>query len=567
MKEKIWLYALENAVKFKGKANPGAIIGKILGEFPKVRKDSAKVMKEIQLIVKKVNVMSLEEQKAELEKRAPGFEKKKKKEKQKRKEVRLELPPLPKAVMGKVITRMPPEPSKYNHVGHAMSFLINYLYAQKYKGKCILRFEDTNPVKVNQEFIDSAKEDLLDYLEIKPSKIIFVSDDMEKLYKHAEEIIKKKHAYVCFCERDSMQQKRMKGIDCECRKTDAKKNLEEWKKMIKGQYKEGKCILRLKGDMKHKNAVMRDPVIFRIVKKSHYKYKTKYCCWPMYDFYNAVEENFCKITHVLRSAEFDVRVELQDYIRKLFGYKNPQSYQYGRINIKGSTTKGREIRELIEKGAVTGWDDPRLVTLKAMRRRGFVKETFYELAIKVGLSKTQTNIDWTLLFSTNRKFLDKSSDRYFFIEEPKEITIKDAPKQDLELDLHPEYRKGGRKFKTGTKFIITKKDYNNMLKAKKDTVFRLMDCLNFRLEGKKFVFHSQPYTDFKESKGKIIIHWLPVDKNNVDIKIRTPENKLIKGIAESGVKNLKQGAIVQFERFAFARLDNKKKMEFIYTHS
>ncbi|MBW3017603.1 hypothetical protein KY325_00390, partial [Candidatus Woesearchaeota archaeon] len=326
-------------------------------------------------------------------------------------------------------------------------------------------------------------------------------------------------------------------------------------------------VLRSIIDMKHKNAVMRAPVVFRIISTPHYKHGKKYCCWPLYDFYNALEEEFCEITHVLRSAEFDVRVELQDYIRKLFGYKNPQSYQYGRINVKGATTQGREIRELIEKGAVSGWDDPRLVTLKAMKRRGFVKETFYELAIRVGLSKTQTNIDWTLLSSTNRKYLDKSSNRYFFIDDPVEIDIENAPKLDIELDLHPEFKKGGRKFKTGTKFLITKKDYENIMKAKKGTILRLMDCLNFKLEKNKLIFHSQPYEDFKNAGGKIIIHWLPADKKNAEIKIRTPENNLIKGTAESGVKNLKQGDIVQFERYGFARLDNKKELEFIFTHA
>ncbi|MBD3259758.1 glutamate--tRNA ligase, partial [Candidatus Woesearchaeota archaeon] len=458
-------------------------------------------------------------------------------------------------------------PSKYNHVGHAMTFLINFLYAQKYNGKCILRFEDANPVKIKKEYVDSAVDDILNYLEIKPKKIVFVTEDMEKLYDHAEKTIKKGKAYTCNCERERMQSDRMKGLECGCRNKSETDVLKEWKDMLKGKYKEGGMVLRLKIDMKHKNAVMRDPVIFRIIKKPHYKHGRKYSCWPLYDFYNALEEEFCSITHVLRSAEFDVRVQLQDYIRDLFGYKNPQSYQYGRINVKGATTQGREIRELIEKGEVAGWDDPRLVTLKALKRRGFVKETFYELAIRVGLSKTQTNIDWTLLCTTNRKYLDKKADRYFFIDNPVKIKIKGAPEQNIELDLHPELRKGGRKFKTGEDFLITKKDYGNMKKAKKGTIFRLMDCLNFRLEKDRFVFHSQPYEDFKNAKGKIIIHWLPADEKNVKIKIRCPENEIIKGIAEPGIKRLKQGDIVQFERYGFARLDNKKDLEFIYTHS
>ncbi|MBW3010657.1 glutamate--tRNA ligase [Candidatus Woesearchaeota archaeon] len=422
----IYLAALENAIKFKGQANPKALIGKVLGQFPEFRKDTKKAMQLIDKVVKKVNALSLEKQTEEMKKLSPDFFEAEKKKKKERKEEKLELPELKNATKGKVVTRMPPEPSKYNHIGHALTFLINYMYAKKYNGKCVLRFEDANPEKVTQEYIDAMKTDVLDYLDIKPDKIVIVSEDMDKLYKCAEQLIKGDHAYVCFCSQDAMGKNRREGKDCKCRKSDAKKNMDDWKKMLGRKYKPGECILRLKIDMKHKNTTMRDPVIYRIDTHKHYKYKDKYYVWPMYDFYTSIEDNWCGVSHVLRSAEFEMRGELQNYIRSLLKMPNPETAVYGRFNIKGAITQGRDIRALIEQGKVSGWDDPSLVTLRALKRRGIVKDTYYELAVRAGMSKQQTNIDWTLISTINRKFLDESVDRYYFLKDPVEITMENS---------------------------------------------------------------------------------------------------------------------------------------------
>jgi len=472
LKEIILKYALQNAVKFNGKANPGAIIGKLLKEDSGLKSKIKELSKDIQKTVKDVNKLSLDEQKAKLKKIAPEMLEKKKAEKR-------GLPELKNAVMGKVVTRIPPEPSKYNHIGHALSFLLNYLYAKKYKGKSVLRFEDTNPTASKQEYVDAMKKDVLEYLNIKPDKTVYVSDDMPRFYKLAEDLIKRNEAYVCFCKREKMQDLRHKGLPCECRNNAAEKNLEEWKKMLSRKYDEGKCVLRLKIDLKSGNHVMRDPVIFRIIYAEHYRQKNKYCVWPMYDFENAVEEEFCGITHILRSSEFgNMRIELQDYIKDLFGFKKQEVIQYGRFNVAGSITQGREIRQLIADKKVIGWDDPRLVTLRALKRRGIVPEMFYELALKVGLSKTPTNIDWTVISSINRKILDAKANRYFFIHDPKEITIKDAPEMQINIKLHPEHdERGTRNLKTNEKFYISEKDFKEL---KEGELYRLMHAFNFK---------------------------------------------------------------------------------------
>lgn len=560
LEKEIRKFALQNAVKFDGKANPGAIIGKILGEDPTLKDRSSEIAKLSAKIVAEINKLGVEKQKAELLATAPELLEKKKHEKK-------DLPELPNAVEGKVVTRIPPEPSKYNHIGHALSFLINYTYAKRYHGKAILRFEDTNPAKASQEYVDAMKEDCLEYLDIHPDKTVYVSDDMQKFYELAEKLIHQGKAYVCSCDRDSMQDLRHKGLPCKHRTQSKEKNLEEWKKMLDGKYQEGEVTLRLAVDMGADNQVMRDPVIMRICQEKHYRQGTKYKVWPMYDFENAVEEHFCGVTHILRSNEFGtMRAELQDYIKDLFGFEKQTIVQYGRFNVVGAITQGREIRELIEKKKVLGWDDPRLVTLKALKRRGILKEAFYELVKEVGLSASQTNLDFTRISAINRRLLDPTANRYFFVQDPIEIKIAGAPKQKIEMELHPDHpERGKRVLDTDEDFFISAADEKEL---KPKNLYRLMDCLNFTKSGKKFIFDSTDYPKFKES-GKKIMHWLPKD-GCVEVDVLMPDENLtlIKGLGEKSMENIKVGDVVQLERFGFCRLDSKegKKLHFWFTH-
>ncbi len=553
-KDLILKYALQNAVNFKGKANPGAVIGKVLAES---KSDPKEVAIEVNKIIKEVNSMKLEDQITKLKSLDPKLLEKKKAEKK-------DLPELEGAKPGKVVTRIPPEPSKYNHIGHALSFLINYIYAKRYKGKAILRFEDTNPAKAEQEYVDAMKKDVLKYLDIKPDKIVFVSDDMPKFYKLAEQTIKENKSYVCFCNRDTMQDLRHKGEECSCRTKDQKTNLKDWKDMLTGKYKEGEATLRLKIDMQADNQVMRDPVIMRICTIKHYRQKNKYKVWPMYDFENAVEEHFCGITHILRSNEFGtMRAELQEYIKDLFSFKKQIIRDYGRFNITGATTQGREIRELIEQKKVSGWDDPRLVTLKALKRRGIIKEAYYELVKEVGLSPSPSNIDFTRIAAINRRLLDPKAYRYFFVKDPIKIKVENAPSKKVELDLHPENKKGGRKFQTEDEFLITKEDFNKIQSGK---LIRLMEVLNFTKKRNKLIYDSNDVETYRKN-GTAIIHWL-TPKDTINIEVLMDDGKLIQGLGEKTLSQVKEGEVIQFERFGFCRLDKKTKdkLTFWFTH-
>ncbi len=556
-------YALQNAAQYGGKANPGSVIGKILAESPSLKPQIKEVAAAVNNALKSVNKLGAEKQLEELGKLAPELLEKKKQEKR-------DLPELRNAVQGNVITRIPPEPSKYAHIGHALSFLINFMYAKKYGGKCFVRFEDTNAELAKKEYADAMLDDIK-YLGIQPHKVLHISNDLPMLYEHAEKLIRQGSAFVCFCSQDKIRELRHEGFGCNCREHDAKRNMEEWKAMLGRKYKEGEAVLRLKGNMQSPNHVMRDPALFRISYKEHYLQGNRYCTWPLYDFANSAEDGVMGITHILRSSEFGtMRVEFQDTIKSLLKLPRQTVIQYGRFNVKGAVTQGREIRRMMDEGIIKSWDDPRLVTIRALRRRGIQPETFWEIAIEVGLSPSETNFDWQLISAINRKVLDPKCNRYFYVENPQQITVKGAPERKVELKLHPDVDGSkGRQFSVRERFYIAGKDMDDVAKLKDTSLVRLMDCLNFRKAGSGFVFDSAEYEKYRMS-GSRIMHWLPADdKNLAKVKVLMPDAAFSKGLAEAATAEIKIGEIVQFARFGFCRLESKseKELSFIYCHN
>jgi len=543
-KDVIFAYALKNAIEHEGKAEEAKVISSLFHEG--LEKEQVKsVISDVKEIVKKVNSLDLEEQKKEFK----DFEKITGK-----REERKGLPELPN-VSKKMVFRIAPEPSKYNHIGHAFTFLINYLYSRKYRGKCKLRFEDANPELVSKEYVDAMKEDMK-YLGIRVANVRFVSADMLKLYKYAEQLIRMKKAFMCFCTQEKIKKLREQGVECSCRQHEVKKNLSEWKKFLKGKYMKGEATLRLKGDMFSNNYVMRDPVIFRAIKARHYKYKDKYKIWPMYDFYNPIEDSFMGVTHILRSNEFEVRVDLHNYIRDLLKLERQTIMQYGRINVIGATTKGREIRELVANKKYIGWDDPRLVTLRALKRRGIVKEAFYELVEQVGISNHPVNLSFDMIAAINRKILDKKANRYSFLQEPVRLEIENPGIKQVEVKIHPD-KKLKRIVEIGNDIFISKKDYEQF----KNKEIRLMHLFNVKLKD-----NNKAEITSLDNKALDRVNWV---SNFVNARILMPSCEWLGGIAEIAVKKLKIGEIIQFERFGFVRFDRINESgvyEFWFAH-
>jgi len=548
MKKLIMKYTLINAIQHDGKANIQAVLNKIIGEKPELRKEIRELIPDIKKTIEDVNSWSIKEQQNKLKELGISLEKKV--------EEKRELSDLPNAKMGKVITAFPPEPSKYPHIGHAKAALINYLYAKKYKGKFIVRFEDTNPELSKKEFYDALTNGLK-WLGIKWDKLDYVSDHIEKYYKSTERLIKENKVYICICKQSEIKKNRRLMEECKCRKNSLNENLELWKKMLTA-FKEGEASVRIKISMEHKNAAMRDPTIMRIIDYPHPRIKKKYRVWPMYDFATALMDSWGGVTHRIRSKEFEMRTELQQFIQKSLGLKSPYITEIARFNLKGVPSSGRQIREMIKNKELIGWDDPRLTTLIALKRRGFNPEGIKEFLVSTGVSKSEATLTWDVLESFNRSVIDPKCNRYFCVFDPVEIKIKDSPKvKKVRVHLHPDFPKRGyREIPVNLNKIFVSRDDFKKFKSKE---IRLIGLFNVKLD-KQAKFTSK---EVKMDMAKI--QW--VSDKNVPVKIVMNDGSIKKGISEPEIKKAKVDTKLQFVRLGFCRVD-KTKPEFVlyFTH-
>ncbi|MAG91883.1 glutamate--tRNA ligase [Candidatus Woesearchaeota archaeon] len=556
LKSTIRKYALQNAVKYKDKANPGAVIGKVFAENPDLKSRAKEISKEVIKIIKEINKLPFEKKEKKLQEIAPELlEKKEAKEK--------DIFDFLEIREGKqVVTAFPPEPSKYPHIGHAKAMIVNYELAKRHDGAFYIRFEDTNPELAENEFY-KIQMDNYEWLGIKPDKIDYASDHMAEFYKYAEKIINANQAYICTCDQKTIKENRRNGVECHCRLNQSDYNLKKWHEMFKAKH--GKYVLRLKGHMQSQNTTLRDPIIFRIIDAAHPRKKKKYRVWPTYDFETGIMDGIEGVTHRLRSKEFELRNELQRLIQTVAGLQETRIYEFARFNLEGVESSGRIIRDQVKKKKLIGWDDPSLTTIVALRRRGFLPEAIKEFVLSTGITKTESVLTWDDLIVHNRRHLDLKCNRHFFVEKPKEIKIENAPEQSVELKLHPESKeRGTRKFKTKGKFYIAEKDFKEFKDGK---LYRLMDCINFKKHKGKFVFDSKDYQNYKKH-GEKIIHWLPVEKDLVKVEVLMPDKKIAKGLAEPMIKHLKEGETIQFARFGFCKLDKKEKSKLVfwYTH-
>ena len=539
-------HALLNAAEHEGKANANAVLGKVIAEIPEIKNKISETMKNINAVVAEVNSLSLEEQREKIKRLGVKRIARKKEEK-------YELPELLNAKIGKVITAFPPEPSKYPHLGHAKAALINYLYAKKYKGKFVLRFEDSNPDLAKKEYYEEILSGLK-WLGIKWDKLDYLSNHLPEYYESVEILLKKDSAYVCLCKQETIKKERAAGETCEHRKQNAKENLKLWKKMFK-KIKPGQATVRMKIDMQHLNTTLRDPSIIKISDTIHPRTRNKYRLWPLYDFATAMLDVWEGITHRVRTKEFELRADLQEHIRSALGYKSPVIIEMGRFQIKGAITKGREIRELILNKKLLGWDDPRLTTLIALKRRGFAPEAITDFLLSTGLTKAEAELEWEALESFNRKKIDANANRYFAALSPVKISI-DTPMKDktVKILMHPDFPKRGyRKLPLNAgKIYIEKADYENY----QNKNIGLINIATINLNSKaKFISKKIDY-------GAQKIQW--ISEPNVKIKIITSDGKIRNGIGEINMKKLKVGQLIQLVRIGFCRVDKVNKDIVLY---
>ena len=553
-KNLIYALALENAIKFDGKASQGAVIGILIALDPKIKENIKDTIKIVNQIIAEVNKLPLKEQQQKFSKLSHLIKHEEKTEK-------IGLPEL-KNVENGIVVRFAPYPSGPLHIGNAKQLILNDEYAKKYGGKFLLVYDDTigsEEKTISKEAYDLILEGLK-WLDVKVSGIYYKSRRLEIYYKYALELISKDKAYVCFCPSDILRKHREKGLECKHRYHSVKENLDYWKQMLKKKFKPGQAVLRLKTSMASPNPAFRDRVLFRMSGRKHPLTKNKYFVWPLLEFSWAIDDHLLNMTHILRGKDLMMESEMERYIWDIFGWTQPEIIHTGLVNIEGIKLSKSKSKKEVTSGKYKGWDDPRTWSLQSLKRRGFKPEALRRFLLKSGLSRNDVTLPIEDLYAENRDLIEKKANRYFFVESPKLIAIENFKGRQASLNLHPDFpERGKRKFKVGNKFYINKKDFDLL---REGNFYRLMDCVNFIKSKGKFIFHSLEYEKFRD-RGSRIMHWLPYQAN-LKASVVMADGSIANGLLEKNASKLKLDEICQFERTFFVKLDRKSKSNFVF---
>ncbi|WP_296857439.1 glutamate--tRNA ligase [uncultured Methanobrevibacter sp.] len=543
----VYKHALLNAAKHKGSANPGAVMGSIMSNEEELRSRAKEIGPLAGKIVAQVNALSSEEQASEMEKYGVEVQEKKQK-----KETGLqELP----GSHENIVLRFAPNPSGPLHIGHSRAAVPNAEYVKRHNGKLILRIEDTDPKRVFEPAYEMIPEDLK-WLGINPDEVIYQSDRFEIYYDYACQLIEKGAAYMCTCDGATFKELKDNCKPCPCRDNSVEENMELWEKFDKMDA--GEAVLRVKTDINHKNPAIRDWVAMRLVDEVHPRLKTKYRIYPMMNFSVAVDDHLMGMTHVLRGKDHLANSEKQKYLYDHMGWDLPEFIHYGRLKMEDIALSTSKAMEGIENGTYSGWDDPRLGTLRAIARRGIDPKTIYQLITEIGVKMADSAISWKKIYGLNRNFLEPIANRYFFCENPVKIEVDgyDGGKVDIERPLHADHLDRGNRILpfTGSAYLASS--------DVEDGISRLMDAVNVEIKGDEIKYHSTSFEDTRDVKARII-QWVPVE-DNVNVKIVMDDASIKTGLGESALKDLKVGDVVQFERVGFAKLDEITDSELIF---
>lgn len=509
---------------------------------------------------------------------------------------------------GRVLTRFPPEPNGYLHIGHAKSICLNFGLAQKYGGKTNLRFDDTNPTKEDVEYVDSIKEDIK-WLGFSWANEFYASDYFEQLYQWALDLINKELAFVDDQTQEEIRLNRgtvtQPGKNSPFRDRSVEENLDLFSRMRAGEFPDGSRVLRAKIDMAHPNMLMRDPILYRIIHAHHHRTGDEWCIYPMYDFAHGQSDSIERITHSICTLEFDVHRMLYDwFIEKLEIFPSHQ-YEFARLNLTYTVMSKRKLLQLVQENFVDGWDDPRMPTICGLRRRGYTPESIRTFAERVGVAKRDNIIDLSLLEFYLREDLNKRAERRMAVLEPIKVIITNYPEDKTE-DIHavnnPEDEAAGKRtIPFGREVYIERNDF---MEEPPKKFFRLAPGREVRLRYAYLIRCNEVIKDEngevvelhctydpesaggKSSDGrrvKGVIHWVPV-KHAIKAEVRlfdrlfqnedpndVPEGtdwktginpdslKVIEGFVEPSLANAEPLQSFQFERLGYFNVDYDSK--------
>ena len=508
-----------------------------------------------------------------------------------------------------VMTRFPPEPNGYLHLGHAKSICLNFGLAQKYGGKTNLRYDDTNPTKEDTEYVDSIKEDI-QWLGFHWDKELYASDYFDQLYEWAEDLIKRGLAYVDDQNQEEIRLNRgtvdKPGTPSPWRDRTPEENLKLFREMKAGKYAEGEKVLRAKIDMAHPNMMFRDPLLYRIKFAHHHRTGDKWCIYPMYDYTHGQCDSIEHITHSICTLEFDVHRPLYDWFIETLGIYPSHQYEFARLNLTYTLMSKRKLLELVQKGLVSGWDDPRMPTLCGIRRRGYTADALKMFCDKIGVSKRDQLMDIQLLEWCVRQDLNARSNRYMVVQDPVKVTLTNYPEGQVEwfdCPLNPAEPEGAtRRVPFSRELYIDRADFMEDAPKK---FFRLKPDGEVRL---KYTYIIKCNEVIKDAEGKVVelmctydpsthpttgewrsvkgtVHWVSVphakqlEVRNYDRLFtladmsQVPEDKdykdflnpdsliVTEGFAEPALLEDASGLAVQFERTGYYILDKDSTPE------
>ena len=500
----------------------------------------------------------------------------------------------------KVHTRFPPEPNGYLHIGHAKSICLNFSTAEKYGGKCNLRYDDTNPVKEDVEYVDSIEEDVR-WLGFQWDKRLWASDYFDEMYDCAVTLIKKGKAYVCDLNADQIREYRgtlkEPGKESPYRNRSVEENLSLFEEMKQGKYADGEKVLRAKIDMASPNMNMRDPVIYRIAHVEHHNTGVKWCIYPMYDFAHPIEDAIEGITHSICTLEFEDHRPLYDWVLQEIGKwpTPPQQIEFARLNLTNTVMSKRYLKAMVDDGTVDGWDDPRMPTIAGIRRRGYTPEAVRDFCERIGVSKANSTVDISLLEHCVREDLKQQVENRNVVENPIKVVITNYPEdqtEEMEIENNREVPEMGNRTVPFSRELYV--DGDDFMEVPVKKYFRLFPGNEVRFKGAYFITCNEvvknedgsikellctydPETKsgsgFEGRKVKGTIHWVDA-KTAVQIKIRNYDYLMIEdengenvlnpdsltesvAYAEPSVAEAKPGERFQFFRKGYYIADSK----------
>tara|TARA_X000000368_G_scaffold248814_1_gene196517 strand:+ start:5280 stop:6992 length:1713 start_codon:yes stop_codon:yes gene_type:complete len=557
----LWHMAIQNAIEYSGKANPGSVIGRIMG----MRQDLRQYGKFLSpLIAKKVaqannlaGEKGLDYLREILQNEAPHLLEER--EKQTRREG---LPELNSAQKGKVVLRFAPNPNGPLSFGHARGIIINGEYAKEYDGELILRFDDTDttvkpPLPEAYGIIEQEAEWLLGF---KPHRIVIASDRIEEYYRHVDIMLDGGFGYVCQCSADEFREFRVSKTNCPCRENDVKQNIELWNKMLDGTFVPGDAVVRVKTDMTLKNPALRDWPALRIqdtIKNPHPRegIGSKYRVWPLLDFQSAVEDHLQGVTHIIRGKDLMDSTRKQTLLYQHFGWNYPETMYWGRVKVHewgGFSTS--QMRKDIESGKFTGWSDPRLPTIAGLGGTGIQAEALRNFWVELGVTQKDISVPLSSLYSHNTKIIDDDAPRISFIRDPVLLELSGSEQTSIEIPTHPNFpAMGSRKISLNSQqVLIESTDYG-------ENKLRLKEFADFDISK-----NSAKLESLERSDTRKIIHWASVDSSSKSTLKMVTDGEIveIEGVLEH--HNLSEGDIVQIERIGYGVVSEENTI--IFTH-